>query len=149
TYQSIAIAFLFVPINTLSYAGTKPEQSNQVSGLINLMRNVGASAGISLTGAMVTERGQFHQAQLAQSATLYNPHLRGALQNLAGRLGPAGLSSPNAMHQAYGRIYAGLQMQTQTLASIDTFGVLAVIAPCIIPLVFLLARPEPGRAVAH
>jgi MFS transporter, DHA2 family, multidrug resistance protein len=149
TYQSIAIAFLFVPINTLSYAGTKPEQSNQVSGLINLMRNVGASAGISLTGAMVTERGQFHQAELVQSATSYNPQLQGALQNLAGRLGPAGLSTPDAMHQAYGRIYAGLQLQAQTLAFIDTFWVLAVIALCIIPLVFLLARPEPGRAVAH
>ena len=148
-YQSIAIAFLFVPINTLSYAGTKPEQSNQVSGLINLMRNVGASAGISLTGAMVTERGQFHQALLAQSATSYNPHLRDALRNLAGRLGPAGLSSADAMHQAYGRIYAGLQMQAQTLAFIDTFWVLAVLGLCIIPLVFLLARPERGRAVAH
>jgi len=44
----------------------KPEQNNQVSGLINLMRDIGASTSISLTGAMVTERGQFHQAQLAK-----------------------------------------------------------------------------------
>ena len=150
TYQSIALAFLFVPINTVAYVGMKPEQNTQVSGLMNLMRNIGASAGISLTGAMVTERAQFHQAQLAQSATSYNPRMQAAIQNLAGRLGPAGLSTPDAIHQAYGRIYAGLQAQAQTFAYIDTFWVLAVLALCAIPMVFWLARPEPGKpAVAH
>ena len=97
TYQSIAIAFLFVPINTVTYTGVKPEQNNQVSGLINLMRNIGASTGISLTGAMITERGQFHQAELAQRATSYSPHLQAAIQNLAAQLGSAGLSTPTRL----------------------------------------------------
>ena len=99
-YQASAIAFLFVPINTVSYAGIKKEQNNQVSSLMNLMRNIGASTGISLTGAMVTERAQFHQAELVQSATNYSPHLHAAIQNLSGLLGPAGLSTPDAVHQA-------------------------------------------------
>ena len=148
TYQSIAIAFLFVPINTVTYTGVKPEQNNQVSGLINLMRNIGASMGISLTSAMITERGQFHQAELAQTATSYNPHLLTAIQNLAGQLGPAGLSTPDATHQAYGRIYAGLVAQAQTLSFIDTFWVMAIATLCLIPLVFCLAKPDRGKAVA-
>jgi DHA2 family multidrug resistance protein len=41
----MGIAFLFVPINTISYSGLPPEASNQVSAMINLMRNVGASVG--------------------------------------------------------------------------------------------------------
>jgi DHA2 family multidrug resistance protein len=148
TYQSIAIAFLFVPINTVTYTGVKPEQNNQVSGLINLMRNIGASTGISLTGAMITERGQFHQAELAQGATSYSPHMQAAIQNLAGQLGPAGLSTPDAIHQAYGRIYAGLVAQAQTLAFIDTFWVMAIGTLCLIPLVFFLAKPDRGKAIA-
>ena len=148
TYQSMAIAFLFVPINTVTYTGVKPEENNQVSGLINLMRNVGASTGISLTGAMITERGQFHQAELAQSATSYSSHMQAAIQNLAGQLGPAGLSTPDATHQAYGRIYAGLVAQAQALSYIDTFWVMAIGTLCLIPLVFCLARPERGKAVA-
>jgi hypothetical protein len=99
---------------------------------------------------MVTERGQFHQAELAQTATSYSPHLQAAIQNLAGRLGPAGLSAPDAMHQAYGRIYAALVAQAQTLAFIDTFWVMAIGYLCLIPLAFCLARPERGKAVtAH
>jgi DHA2 family multidrug resistance protein len=150
TYQSIAIAFLFVPINTVTYTGIKAAQNNQVAGLINLMRNVGANTGISLTGAMVTESAQFHQAELAQTATSYNPHLQAAIQNLAGQLGPAGLSTPDAAHQAYGRIYAGLVGQAQTLAYIDTFWVMAIATLCLVLLVFCLAKPERSKAVtAH
>jgi hypothetical protein len=40
------LAFLFVPINTISYTDMPREASNQVSGLINLMRNMGGSMRI-------------------------------------------------------------------------------------------------------
>ena len=46
-YQSFGMAFLFVPINTLSYNDMPREASNQISGMMNLMRNVGGSVGIS------------------------------------------------------------------------------------------------------
>jgi DHA2 family multidrug resistance protein len=147
-YQSIGLAFLFVPINTISYAGVKPEQNNQVSGLMNLMRNIGGSVGISLSGAMITERAQFHQHQLVQNATAYNPQMRTAVAALGQTLAHAGLSTPDAARQAYGRIYLAIQGQAQTLAYIDTFWMLAIAALCMVPLVFLLKRIEPGKAPA-
>jgi len=45
--QSIGLAFLFVPINTLIYVGVPPGKINEVSGLSNLARNSGGSAGTS------------------------------------------------------------------------------------------------------
>jgi DHA2 family multidrug resistance protein len=147
-YQSIGLAFLFVPINTVSYAGVDPAKNNQVSGLMNLMRNIGGSVGISLSGAMVTERAQFHQHQLVQNATAYDPQTRNAVAALGQTLAHAGLSRPDATHQAYGRIYLALQGQAQTLAYIDTFWVLAIAALCLVPLVFMLKQIEPGKAPA-
>jgi len=147
-YQSIGLAFLFVPINTISYAGVRAEKNNQVSGLMNLMRNIGGSVGISLSGAMVTERGQFHQHQLIQNATAYDPQMRAAVQGLGQTLQHAGLSAPDALHQAYGRVYLALQAQAQTLAYIDTFWMMAAAAACLVPLVLLLKRIEPGKAAA-
>ena len=82
-YQSVGLAFLFVPINTVSYAGVQPEKNNQVSGLINLMRNVGGSVGISLSGAMIVERAQFHQHQLVQNVTAYDPQMHSMLHTLS------------------------------------------------------------------
>ncbi len=147
-YQSIGLAFLFVPINTVSYAGVKPDKNNQVSGLMNLARNIGGSVGISLSGAMVTERAQFHQHQLVQNATAYDPRMRSAVAALGQTLRQAGLSAPDALHQAYGRFYLALQAQAQTLAYIDTFWMLAIGALCLAPLVFMLKRIEPGKAPA-
>ena len=74
--------------------------------------------------------------------------MQASLQNLANTLAPAGLSTPDALHQALGRIYAGLQMQAQTLAYIDTFWALALISLCLVPLVLLLRKAEPGHASA-
>jgi DHA2 family multidrug resistance protein len=147
-YQSIGLAFLFVPINTVSYAGVEPGQNNQVSGLINLMRNVGGSVGISLTGVIVTERAQFHQQRLVQNATAYDPQMRSAVQGLAQSLNHAGLSMADATHQAYGRIYMALQAQALTMGYIDAFWILAILALLLLPLVFLLKRIEPGKAPA-
>ena len=147
-YQSVGLAFLFVPINTVSYAGVQPEKNNQVSGLINLMRNVGGSVGISLSGAMIVERAQFHQHQLVQNVTAYDPQMHSMLHTLSRTLQPAGLSSVDATNQAYERIYASLQAQAQTLAYIDTFWVMAMAAVCLVPLVFLLTRLQPGKAPA-
>ncbi len=147
-YQSIGLAFLFVPINTVSYAGVAPEQNNQVSGMMNLMRNIGGSVGISLTEVMVTNFAQGHQHFLVQSASMYSPKMRAAVAGLAQTLHQAGASTADATLQAYGVIYQALMAQAQTLAYIDTFWILAVVALCLLPLIFLLQRVEPGKARA-
>ena len=45
--QSVGLAFLFVPINTLVYVGVPPEKNNAVSGIVNLSRNMGGDIGIA------------------------------------------------------------------------------------------------------
>ncbi len=42
-FQASGLAFLFIPINTLSYIGIPREKNNDVSGLTNLARNIGGS----------------------------------------------------------------------------------------------------------
>jgi DHA2 family multidrug resistance protein len=37
-YQSFAIAFLFIPINTMAYVDVHPNKHNQVSGIVNPFR---------------------------------------------------------------------------------------------------------------
>jgi DHA2 family multidrug resistance protein len=58
--QSLGLALLFVPINTLSYVGVPEEKGGEVSGTINLLRNVGGSVGISLVETMIARRAKFH-----------------------------------------------------------------------------------------
>ena len=44
-FQASGLAFLFVPISTISFAGIPPGKNNDASGLTNLARNIGGSVG--------------------------------------------------------------------------------------------------------
>lgn len=57
--QSIGLAFLVVPINTLIYVGVPPGKNNDVSGLSNLARNVGGSAGTSFFTTMLASISRY------------------------------------------------------------------------------------------
>ena len=50
---ALGLPFLFIPINTLCYAGVPQEKNNEVSGLTALSRNVGGSVGISFVTTLL------------------------------------------------------------------------------------------------
>ena len=54
TYQVAGLAFIFIPSNVLCYAGIPREKNNQVSSMMNFVRNIGGSIGIALVSTMVT-----------------------------------------------------------------------------------------------
>jgi DHA2 family multidrug resistance protein len=149
-YQSIGLAFLFVPINTVSYVGVPREKNNEVSSLINLARNIGGGLGISLAETLIARRAQLHQARLIEHVTRFDPSLRGGLTALAATLGHKGLAAADATRQAYARVYGIVQQQANALAFIDTIWILAVVCLCCTPLALLIKRPPRGmQPAAH
>ena len=138
-YQSAGLGFLFVPINTISYIDMPPEASNQVSGMINLMRNVGGSIGISAATTLIARRQQVHQLYLARDTFLYNPRLQHALSGITGNL-TARSGSVLAQHQSYQRIYQIIQRQATVLAYIDTFWILGLLCFGAIGLLFFAKK---------
>ncbi len=55
-FIALGLPFLFIPINTLCYAGIPQEKYNEVSGLTALMRNLGGSVGISFVTTLLARR---------------------------------------------------------------------------------------------
>ena len=148
--QSFGLGFLFVPINLAAYIGVAPEKGNSVSGLINFMRNIGSSVGTSMVTTLLARRAQFHQSVLAYHATNYDPAFRNQIRGLTQQLVHAGASAPDAQVQAYGRVYRSVIVQSQTLAYIDTYMILAVAATIMFVLAFIVRKNDPaaGGAVA-
>jgi MFS transporter, DHA2 family, multidrug resistance protein len=146
--QSFGLGFLFVPISLVAYVGIAPEKGNSVSGLVNFMRNMGSSVGTSMVTTVLARRAQFHQSVLAYHATNYDPAFRNQVTGLSGQLLHSGASAPDAQVAAYGRIYQSILVQSQTLAYIDTFMVLAIAASIMCVLAFVVRRNDPhGGAV--
>jgi DHA2 family multidrug resistance protein len=142
--QAFGLGFLFVPITLSAYIGIAPEKGNSVSGIVNFMRNIGSSVGTSMVTTVLARRAQFHQSMLSYHATNYDPVFRDQFSGLSGQLFHAGASAPDAQVQAYGRIYQSMEVQSQTLAYIDTFKVLAVAAGIMFLLAFIVRKNDPA-----
>ncbi len=147
-YQSVGLAFLFVPINTVVYAGVPSEKNNAVSGIINLSRNMGGDIGIAFVTTLIARRAQFHQATLTAHLDAGNPVLRQRLAALARALEHAGSTSVDAARQAYGVVYRQIIQQAQTLAYLDALFLLGCFTLAMVPLVFLTQRVQRGAAPA-
>ena len=66
--QAVWLPFVFIPLSAVCYVGVPPDRNNEASALINLMRNLGGSVGVSFTTTMLQERLQFHHARLADTS---------------------------------------------------------------------------------
>lgn len=140
--QTCGLAFLFIPINTVAYAGVPPGKNNAASSLINLARNLGGSFGIATLTTVLARRTQVHQAMLVQNiADMGEPYQRW-LHGLQEQMLRHGSDMSQAILKSQAVMAQQLQHQAQMLAYVDSFLLLSVIFVVLIPLVFLLDRPS-------
>ena len=127
--QVIWLPFIFIPLSAVQFIGVPPGKNPDASALINLMRNLGGSWGVSVATTELQWRTQFHHARLAEHITPYNGYGFGT--SLAG-------------------IAQRLQIQATILSYLDVFTILAIVALCIAPLaLFLPKMPKGAPAGAH
>jgi DHA2 family multidrug resistance protein len=147
-YQAFGVAFLFVPINTVSYVGVPKEKNNEVSGLINLARNLGGDIGIATFTALLAHRSQIHQVNLATHTTRYNRTLVAQLDAITSALVHTGATAQQAARKAVGLLGGALLSQATTLAYIDIVRVFAGLCMLVVPLVLLMKKNDPRAASA-
>jgi DHA2 family multidrug resistance protein len=148
-FQSMGLAFLFVPINSLIYAGVPPQKNNAVSGIVNLARNMGGDIGIAFVTTTIARRSQFHQDRLASHTSRYQPDFVAALDRLTRALQRAGIESVEAARRALAILYRQLLGQAATLAYLDTLKAMAFATAAMVPLLFLTRRTRGGARAAH
>ncbi len=145
-FQSVALAFLFVPINTLVYADVPNEKNNAVSGIVNLSRNMGGDVGIALVTTLIARRSQEHQAYLSTSPSATGRYFQAHLGALTQAMVHKGLSSADASRRAARAIYGQLLQQATTLAYIDVLRIFAVMAALMVPMLLFTKAPRTGKA---
>lgn len=145
--QSLGLAFLFVPMNTIAFASVDRSKTSYATGLINLARNIGGSTGIAIITTLLARRSQYHQHVLVSHLTPYDSTYQATLQGLAGKLIGQGVNSVEAASKAQGMIYGMVQRQAAMLAFIDIFWVLGITFVLLIPLIFLIRKTKPHKPV--
>jgi DHA2 family multidrug resistance protein len=150
-FQASGLAFLFVPINTISYTDIPPGKNNDVSGLTNLARNIGGSVGTSFFVTWLARRSQFHQDRLVSHSNMSDSAFQTKVDGLARYFQHgAGVanSSTQARMMAQGNLYRQLITQSTMMAYLDVITVLAIGCVCMIPLVFLMKKRRTGGPMA-
>ena len=142
--QMAAIPFAFIAITTAAYVGLPQEASNQVSGIINFVRNVGGSIFIAATGAIVTNRSLFHQARLQEFMQPGNPAFVDRVNALTSFFGGAG-KGPGPALMARAAVYQELNQQATALAYQDIYRLLSWMAIGMVLFAFLLNKNKPGQ----
>jgi DHA2 family multidrug resistance protein len=131
-YQSVALPFLFVTLTAAGYVGIPADKNGEASAIINLMRNLGGSVGVSIATAEVAWRTQFHHARLAEHVSSIGPSARAWMD-------PSHLA---AAQQA-------VQIQAQALSYFDIFWLWGVATLCVAPIALILKNPPKGAAHGH
>jgi len=134
--QGAGLGFLFVPLNTVTFATLAPEQRADGTGLFNLSRNVGSSVGISVVSYLLTRNNQVNHATIASHVTAFNHVFDNSIVRHA--LSPWTASGRAALDQL-------IQTQASIISYIDDFKLMMILSLAAVPLVLLL-RHAPTSA---
>ena len=143
-----ALAFTFVPMSTMTVDPIPNPEMGYATSITSLLRNLGASVGISFTTTLLDRRQQFHQVRLAAGLSPQNPLLRQRLALLGNLFRRYGVPPAAAHQRALALFYSGLQRQATLLSYLDDFHFLALVFFIVSPLVFLMRRTHYGKSPA-
>ena len=142
--QMLPLPFCFISITNAAYVGIAKEESNQVAGLINFVRNLGGSIMIAITNAQVTSRAMWHQQHLQSfmesGSSVFSQHQHALTGFFSGTFGSA-----NSGALALASIYNQLNQQAQMQGYQDVYMELSWMSFGLVFLAFMLNANRPGQ----
>jgi DHA2 family multidrug resistance protein len=146
--QGVGMSLLFVPLTTVSMDSIPREKMGNATSLFNLMRNIGGSVGIAMTGTMLARNNQKTTSMLGSNVTAFDPSSQSILYQLKAGFMAAGADITTATERAYAAVFGMVQRQATMVSFVSIFQLLGVLFLAIIPLVLLMKRPKSGAPIA-
>lgn len=143
-FQTVGLAFLFVPNSTISYSTLPRSLNADATALYAMFRNIAGSIGISGAAALIAHRERTHRGYLSAHLTQFDQPFLDTLARARQTIAGMGYSAAEAQHAAMGLMLHRLDQQASILAYVDVFALSAAGAFAIIPLT-LLFRPSVAR----
>ena len=117
--QGAGLALLFVPLTTVSMATIDPQRMGYATSLFNLMRNIGGSVGIAMTGTYLARHRQVVARRSARtSAFTIRPRNRRCSQITQGLMA-GGADVTTATQRAYMILHGMVIRQASMVSFVD------------------------------
>jgi DHA2 family multidrug resistance protein len=144
--QGAGLSLLFVPLTTVAMDSIPRERMGNATSLFNLMRNIGGSIGIAITGTMVARSQQATTAVLGSNVNIYDPISQSIFSQMQNAFMAAGADAVTATNRAYAALFGMVQRQASIVSFVDLFQILGFVFFAMVPLVLLMKRPRRGGA---
>jgi len=138
--QGMGMAFLFVPLTTLTMGPIPTQETGYATSLYSVVRNIGSSMGISFVTTCVARRSQFHQNVLSSHITAYDPMTKQLLGHITQLMQQRGFDAVTAGNKAHALLYQMLQRQASLLSYVDVFHIMGILFLAVIALIPLMRR---------
>jgi len=145
--QGTGLALTFVPLTTATMQSIAPQRMGNATSLFNLMRNIGGSVGIALTGTMLVRHRQTVGTVLGEQINVYDQGTQSMLAQLKAGFIANGADAVTATERAYAALHGMLLQQASIVTFVWLFRLLGGLFIALIPLILIMRRPK-GRAPA-
>jgi MFS transporter, DHA2 family, multidrug resistance protein len=146
--QGAALGLIFVPLTTVTNDPVPKERMGNATSIFNLMRNLGASVGISVVETITVRAQQIHINVLGRHVMPSDLATRQMIEHLRAFFMSQGNDAVTATKQAEGAVWGMVQRQAAMLSYNDAFRFLGIMFLALFPLIFLLRKPKGGGPVA-
>ena len=149
--RGVAMAFLFVPINSSVISQFEGINMGQVSGLLNLFRQIGGSVGVALVGTLMATRSHQNYLDIVSHVSLLNPATQSAYYGaFSSFMTKAGVGFSDAHHAALAAIQGRVQGQVFMLNFIQLIWVIMIVfAFAYVPLYLIKFRKKSKVVDSH
>jgi MFS transporter, DHA2 family, multidrug resistance protein len=148
--QGLSLSMLFVPLTTVSMDPIPRERMGNATSLFNLMRNIGGSVGIAVTGTLLARYQQVHINLLGARIDPFDPATQSTIARMRSAFVAAGTDAYTANTRAYAATAGLVQRHAAMVSFVEIFRLLGIMFILLIPLTLLMRRPAgKGPAAAH
>jgi DHA2 family multidrug resistance protein len=145
--QGVGMSLLFVPLTTVSMDPIPRERMGNATSLFNLMRNIGGSVGIAVTGTLLARHSQATTSTLGTHVTMYDQASQSMFTQLRAGFIAGGADAVTATNRAYAALFGMVQRQAAMVSFVGLFQLLGVMFLALLPLVLIMRKPKGGGHV--
>jgi MFS transporter, DHA2 family, multidrug resistance protein len=136
-----------VPLTTATMQAIPQQRMGNATSLFNLMRNIGGSVGIAVTGTMLTRQRQAVGTVLGENLSAYDVQTQTLLAQIKAGFMARGADAVTATERAYAALHGMLLQQASMVSFVWLFRLLGGIFLMLLPLILIMRRPK-GRVAA-
>src|SRR5947208_1311104 len=135
--QGVGMSMLFVPLTTVTMDPIPRERMGNATSLFNLMRNIGGSIGIAVTGTMLARHQQTTTTLLGANVTPYSATAQSMFERMRAGFIATGSDAVTATNRAYAAMYGLVQRQAAMVSFVSIFQLLGLLFLALIPLILI------------